>query len=151
MTEWEKVSPTCKTNAFMFRIQKVVSDSWTPWTVDCSPLGYSVNGISQQDTGECCHFLLQELFSAQGSNPHFLCLLHWQVDFLPLHHLEIKKQLHQINKQQAATAHILSPSQEHLCSLDTFSLQYYQWYQWFPSQWYHSHQRTHILLFIIQF
>ena len=131
----------------------VLSRVWLLDTMDC---GLQPTGLLCQwdfpgkDTGEGCHFLLQELFSAQGSNPHFLCLLHWQVDFLPLHHLEIKKQLHQINKQQAATAHILSPSQEHLCSLDTFSLQYYQWYQWFPSQWY-SYQRTHILLFIIQF
>ena len=79
-----------------------------------------------KDTGKGCHFLLQELFSAQGSNPHFLCLLHWQVDSLPLHYLEIRKQLHQINKQPAATPHILSPSQEHLCGMDTFYLRYYQ-------------------------
>ena len=37
-----------------------------------------------KDTGKGCHFLLQELFSAQGSNPHFLCLLHWQMGSLPL-------------------------------------------------------------------
>ena len=32
-----------------------------------------------------CHFLLQGIFLTQGSN---LCLLHWQVDSLPLSHLE---------------------------------------------------------------
>ena len=32
---------------------------------------------------ECCHFLLQGIFLTQGSNP---CLLHWQVDSLPLNH-----------------------------------------------------------------
>ena len=30
-----------------------------------------------------CHFLLQEIFPAQGSNPH---RLHWQMDSLPLSH-----------------------------------------------------------------
>ena len=34
-----------------------------------------------------CHFLLQRIFSSQGSNPHLLCLLHWQADSLPLCHL----------------------------------------------------------------
>ena len=32
----------------------------------------------------CCHFLLQEIFLTQGSNPHLLHLLHWQADSLPL-------------------------------------------------------------------
>ena len=31
-----------------------------------------------------CHFLLQEIFLSQGSNWHLLCLLHWQVESLPL-------------------------------------------------------------------
>ena len=31
-----------------------------------------------------CHFLLQGIFLTQGSNPRLLCLLHWQVDDLPL-------------------------------------------------------------------
>ena len=31
-----------------------------------------------------CHFLLQGIFLTQGSNPHFLCLLHWQAGSLPL-------------------------------------------------------------------
>ena len=30
-----------------------------------------------------CHFLFQEVFLAQGSNPSLLCLLHWQADSLP--------------------------------------------------------------------
>ena len=28
--------------------------------------------------------ILQEIFPAQGSNLHLFCLLHWQVDSLPL-------------------------------------------------------------------
>ena len=31
-----------------------------------------------------CHALLQGIFPTQGSNPRLLCLLHWQVDYLPL-------------------------------------------------------------------
>ena len=36
-----------------------------------------------KSTGVGCHFLLQGIFPSQGSNPHLLCLLHWQVDSLP--------------------------------------------------------------------
>ena len=31
-----------------------------------------------------CHFLLQGIFPTQGSNPHLLCLLHWQAGSLPV-------------------------------------------------------------------
>ena len=34
-----------------------------------------------------CYFLLQGIFPTQGSNPHHLCLLHWQAESLPLSHL----------------------------------------------------------------
>ena len=37
-----------------------------------------------KNTGVGCHFLLQGIFLTQGSNS---CLLHWQVDSLPLSHL----------------------------------------------------------------
>ena len=37
-----------------------------------------------KDTGMGCHCLLQGIFLTQGSNPHLLHLLHWQVDSLPL-------------------------------------------------------------------
>ena len=36
-----------------------------------------------KNTGMGCHALLQKIFPTQGSN---LCLLHWQVDSLPLSH-----------------------------------------------------------------
>ena len=36
-----------------------------------------------KNTGVGCQFLLQGIFLTQGSNP---CLLHWQVDSLPLSH-----------------------------------------------------------------
>ena len=37
-----------------------------------------------KNTGVGCSALLQGTFPTQGSNPHLLCLLHWQVDSLPL-------------------------------------------------------------------
>ena len=60
---------------------------WDP--MDCSPPGSSVHGISQIRIPEWVAIpfswgssLIQEL------NPRFLHLLHWQVDSLPLSHLE---------------------------------------------------------------
>ena len=54
----------------------------TQWTVTCqAPLSWDFPGKS---TRVDCHFLLQGLFLTQGSNPRLLCLLHWQVDSLPL-------------------------------------------------------------------
>ena len=35
-----------------------------------------------------CHALLQGIFPTQGLNPCLSCLLHWQADSLPLHHLQ---------------------------------------------------------------
>ena len=40
-----------------------------------------------QNTGMDCHFPLQGMFLPQRWNPCLLCLLHWQVDSLPLSHL----------------------------------------------------------------
>ena len=36
------------------------------------------------NTGVDCHSVHQRIFPTQGSNPHLLHLLHWQVDSLPL-------------------------------------------------------------------
>ena len=56
----------------------------TPWTVACqAPLSMEFS----RNTGSCCHFLLQGIFAAQGSNPRLLHLLYWQADSLPLRHL----------------------------------------------------------------
>ena len=54
--------------------------SATPWTHQ-APLSM---GFSMQEDLSGLHFLLQGIFPTQGSN---LCLLHWQVDSLPLRHL----------------------------------------------------------------
>ena len=56
--------------------------------VDGSPPASSVRGISPgSNTGLSCYFLLQGIFLTQRSNPHLLCLSHWQVESLPLSHL----------------------------------------------------------------
>ena len=56
-------------------------------TIHC-PMDYSLPGcpwnFPGKNTGVGCHFLLQGIFLTQGSNPHLLCLLHWQVDSLLL-------------------------------------------------------------------
>ena len=36
-----------------------------------------------KNTGVGCHFLCQGIFLTLGSNPHLLCLLHWQAGSLP--------------------------------------------------------------------
>ena len=52
--------------------------------MDCSPPGSSVHGDSPgKDTGVVAA-LLQGIFPTQASNPHLLCLLHWQAGSLPL-------------------------------------------------------------------
>ena len=58
----------------------------------CSPPGSSRQGeawnFPSKNTAVGCHFLFQGILPTQGSNPHLLCLLHWQVDFfLPLSHM----------------------------------------------------------------
>ena len=38
----------------------------------------------KKNNGVGCHALLQGIFPTQGSNPHVVCLLHWQVGSLSL-------------------------------------------------------------------
>ena len=53
----------------------------SPWTnLLQAPLSM---GFPRQEYWAGCHSLLQGIFPNQGSNP---CLLHWQVDSLPLKH-----------------------------------------------------------------
>ena len=59
----------------------------------CDPVDCSLPGIlcpweyPGKNTRVGCHYLLQGIFLTQGWSPHLLCLLHRQVDSLPLHHL----------------------------------------------------------------
>ena len=56
----------------------------------CHPINHSlpssfVHGNSPSNkTGVGCHTLLQGIFPTQGSNPHVLSRMHWQVGSLPL-------------------------------------------------------------------
>ena len=60
----------------------------TPWTVACqAPPGWDFPG---KNTGMGCHFLLQQIFPTQGSNPS---LLHWTQTLYCLSHQEIPKRL----------------------------------------------------------
>ena len=53
--------------------------------MDCSLPGSSIYGILQaRNSGVGCHFLLQGIIPTQGTNPHLLRLLHWQVGSLLL-------------------------------------------------------------------
>ena len=59
---------------------------WDPR--DCSLPGSSVHRIFQARILEwVAIFLLQGIFPIQRYTLQLLCLLHWQVDSLPLHHL----------------------------------------------------------------
>ena len=61
----------------------LVVSSWDP--MDCNQPGFSAHRIIPgENTGVGCHFLLQGIFLTQGSNPHLLHFLHWQMDPLPL-------------------------------------------------------------------
>ena len=87
----------CPPRAFLFcfladsivKVYFVVARSCLPL---CDPMGCSPPGSSPWDspgktTGVGCHALLQGIFLTQGSNPHLLCLLHWQADSLPWVHI----------------------------------------------------------------
>ena len=52
--------------------------------MDCSPPGSSVNGILQARTLGWVPCPPPGDLPMRGSNPHLLCLLHWQVGSLPL-------------------------------------------------------------------
>ena len=58
--------------------------SATLWTVACQAVHGDSPGKNTRVGG---YALLQGVFPTQGSNPHRLCLLHWQMDSLPLSHL----------------------------------------------------------------
>ena len=55
-----------------------------PCTVTCWAL-LSME-FSRQEEWSGLPLLLQRIIPTQGLNLHLLCLLHWQVDYLPRHH-----------------------------------------------------------------
>ena len=82
----------CSIHTFLFACMHV---KWlqlylifvTIWTVaHQAPL---FMGFSRQEYWSGFHSLLQGIFLTQELNLPLLCLLHWQADSLPLHHLGI--------------------------------------------------------------
>ena len=94
--------------------------------MDCSPLDSSAYGILQaRNTEGGFHFLLQGIFTIQGSNLHLLC---WQADSLPQSHLESPKRKYisiitlSVNRLSAPTKRhrmvkCIQKQNPHLCSL----------------------------------
>ena len=72
----------------------VLSDSLQPHGLQSTRL-LRLWDYPSENTGVGCHFLFQGTFLIQGLN---LCLLHWQVDSLPLSHLGNPNQWAPLNK-----------------------------------------------------
>ena len=68
---------------WMCKVTSVMSESMRPYGLQPARLLCPWDSPGKS-TGVGCHALLQEIFLSQGSNPHLLCLLHWQVGSLPL-------------------------------------------------------------------
>ena len=80
------------------------------WTVACqAPLSM---GFSSKNTSVGCHFLLQGIFPTQGSNPCLLCLLHWQMDSLPL--APLGKPLYKCESKSAQSCLTLCDPTDHI-------------------------------------
>ena len=62
-----------------------MSDSATQWTA--AHQAPPSMGFHRQEHWNGLPFPPQRILLSQGSNPHLLCLLHWQVNSLPLRHL----------------------------------------------------------------
>ena len=62
-----------------------MSDSLQPHELQPARLLCPCN-FPDKSTGVGCHVLLQEIFLTQWLNMRLLCLLHWQVDSLPMCH-----------------------------------------------------------------
>ena len=77
---WEYIKHTCwQTCVYM------LSHVWlfaTPW-IEATRLLCSLD-FPGKNTEAGCHFLLQEIFPTQRSNPQFLYLLDWQMGFFGL-------------------------------------------------------------------
>ena len=82
---WWKIS-TWKDVPVITRCMNVQSCPSPYNPMDCSPSGSSVHGIFQERILEWVAISFSR-GSYLGSNTHLLCLLHWQADSLPLHHL----------------------------------------------------------------
>ena len=67
----------------MLYVASVVSNSLQPYGLQPARLLCPRN-FPGKNSGVGCHFLLQGIFLNQGWSPCLLCLVHWQMDSLPL-------------------------------------------------------------------
>ena len=82
--------------------------------MNCISPGFSVHGIfPRKNTGVGSCFLLHGIFLTQGPN---LCLLHWQVDSLPLSHHTIRI-LHRGNSLAVQCLGLFTFTTEGWCSI----------------------------------
>ena len=90
----------------------------TPWLHGLQPTRLICPwNVPGKNTIVGCHFLLQGIFQNQGANLHFLCLLHWQVDFfLLLSHLGSPQPIKSFCKQ---TIDSFFPMKENIAQLFT--------------------------------
>ena len=78
-----QLSASFSFSAVHMHVRAVVSDS-SPSHALCPTGLLCAWNFPGKNTGVGCHFLLQGIFLTQGSNPHLLSPLHWQVNSLPL-------------------------------------------------------------------
>ena len=83
----------------------VVSDTLRPQGLQLARLLCPWN-FPGKNTGVGCYFLLQGIFPTQGSNPHLLNLLQWQMGSVGLYHLGHRQ------SQAQACNHIIHASCE---------------------------------------
>ena len=76
-------SPLLPIGMLLCVLCSLVSDSLPPHGLQPARLLCPLN-FPGKNTGVGCYFLIQGIFQTQESNPHLLCLLHWQVDSFPL-------------------------------------------------------------------
>ena len=90
--EVETVSPWLMASMFLICVLSCIQLFATP--MDCCLPGSSVHWILQARilAWVTVSFFKRSIFPAQGWNPCFLHLLHWQEDSLLLHHLEPRLQ-----------------------------------------------------------
>ena len=70
-------------NTWVGQFTSVVSDFLRPYGLQTTSL-FCPWDSPGKNTGVGCRAILQGIFPTQGSNPHLLCLLHWQAGSLPL-------------------------------------------------------------------
>ena len=111
-TSWENssyVSPKiqlCHSSTDKWRMHVCVCSVTKSWPTLCDPMDCRMPGscfwdFPGKNTGVGCYALLEGIFLTQESNPHFLCLLHWKADSLPLSHLgSLENAYRRQNEQQ---------------------------------------------------